>query len=72
MPNDNDIVTITLLGAALPYRHRSALTGHRYLPARQRDQLAALRLAASEAMDGRAMLTTGSTTTYSTMACRVV
>ena len=55
MQNSNGAVTITLLGAALPYRHRSALTGHRYLPARQRDQLAALRLAASEAMDGRTM-----------------
>ena len=45
--------TITLRGAPMPYRHRSAPTGHRYLPKRQRDQLAMLRTAAQEAMNGR-------------------
>jgi Holliday junction resolvase RusA-like endonuclease len=45
-------ITITLRGAPMPYRHRSAPSGHRYLPARQRDQLAMLRQAATEAMDG--------------------
>jgi Holliday junction resolvase RusA-like endonuclease len=55
MTSDNGIVKIVLLGTALPYRHRSAATGHRYLPTRQRDQLAALRLAAAEAMTNRVM-----------------
>jgi Holliday junction resolvase RusA-like endonuclease len=46
-------ITITLRGAPAPYRHHSAPTGHRYLPRKQRDQLAMLRFAAQEAMDGR-------------------
>jgi|SRR6516225_6904405 Holliday junction resolvase RusA-like endonuclease len=46
-------VTVTLAGTPTPYRHGSAPSGHRYLPKRQRDQLACLRLAAQEAMGGR-------------------
>jgi hypothetical protein len=46
-------VTVTLQGTPTPYRHRSAPGGHRYLPAKQRDQLAMLRMAAQEAMNGR-------------------
>jgi Holliday junction resolvase RusA-like endonuclease len=45
----NNTVTITLRGAPVPYRHRSAPSGRRYLPTKQRDQLAMLRLAATEA-----------------------
>jgi Holliday junction resolvase RusA-like endonuclease len=48
-----DEVTVVLSGTPTPYRHRSAPGGHRYLPARQRDQLACLRLAAAESMNGR-------------------
>jgi Holliday junction resolvase RusA-like endonuclease len=48
-----DPVTITLRGAPAPYRHRSAPTGHRYLPTKQRDQLAMLRHEATVAMNGR-------------------
>ena len=45
-------VTISLAGEPVPYSHRSAPGGHRYLPKRQRDVLAMLRLAATEAMQG--------------------
>jgi len=45
------------MGVATPYRHRSAPSGHRYLPKKQRDQLAMMRLAAQDAMNGRALFT---------------
>ena len=49
----SDEIIVALQGAPTPYRHRSAPGGHRYLPKKQRDQLAMLRLAAQEAMNGR-------------------
>jgi len=53
-------ITITLRGTPTPYRHQSAPTGHRYLPKKQRDQLAMLRAVASEPMDGQVRLTSRS------------
>ena len=51
-------ITIVLRGAPAPYRHRTAPTMHRYLPKKQRDQLAMLRHEAQEAMNGRNPLDT--------------
>jgi Holliday junction resolvase RusA-like endonuclease len=51
-------ITIVLRGAPVPYRHRTAPTMHRYLPKKQRDQLAMLRHEAQEAMNGRNPLDT--------------
>jgi Holliday junction resolvase RusA-like endonuclease len=45
--------TIILQGRPPPYRHCSAVNGHCYLPGRQRDQLACLRLAAQQELGDR-------------------
>jgi Holliday junction resolvase RusA-like endonuclease len=50
-------VTITLLGEPCAWRHRTSPDGkHRYLPAKQRDVSAALKLAAQEAMLAQSLL----------------
>ena len=52
-----DAITISLLGEPCPWNHRSTATGRRYLPTKQRNVSAALRLKAEEAMVSAAMLT---------------
>jgi Holliday junction resolvase RusA-like endonuclease len=49
----NNAIIIKLRGTPAPYRHRTSPSMHRYLPSKQRDQLAMLRLAATEAMNGK-------------------
>jgi Holliday junction resolvase RusA-like endonuclease len=44
-------ITIVLLGEPCAWRHRTSRTYHRYLPEKQRDIAAVLRLSASEKMD---------------------